>query len=135
MTKKRIHLATETRSRSRCRYSSRPSRKVLGLPLESFLALPVEDRCSECHRKALQLREGHTVDVHHLEPGERVVCHECKRVNENREYGRGEAFLTGPDHPPFDGECYHHCKAHLSPEAVVPPLPDDEKKGHPEGHP
>lgn len=38
--------------RSRCRYSSRPSRRVRALPEHEFLQMPVERQCEEC-RKAV----------------------------------------------------------------------------------
>lgn len=52
MEPKRIHLANESGSRSRCRYSSRPSRRVVIVQLAAFLELPHERRCVECQKKA-----------------------------------------------------------------------------------
>ncbi|NIF40129.1 hypothetical protein F3J14_04275 [Burkholderia sp. Tr-862] len=49
---KRIHLATDSGGRSRCRYTSRPSTRAKFVPLADFMALPVELRCIECDKKA-----------------------------------------------------------------------------------
>lgn len=49
---KRIHLASESGGRSRCRYTSRPSTRAKFVPLADFMALPVEMRCIECNKKA-----------------------------------------------------------------------------------
>lgn len=49
---RRIHLATKTGGRSRCRYTSRPSVRATFVPLAEFLALPHEVRCVECERAA-----------------------------------------------------------------------------------
>ena len=50
---KRVHLATESGGRSRCRYTSRPSVRATFVPLTEFMALPMEVRCVECERKAV----------------------------------------------------------------------------------
>jgi hypothetical protein len=49
---KRIHLATESGGRSRCRYTSRPSARATFVPLARFMTLPAEARCSECAKVA-----------------------------------------------------------------------------------
>lgn len=49
---RRIHLATKTGGRSRCRYTSRPSVRATFVPLAEFQALPHEVRCVECERAA-----------------------------------------------------------------------------------
>jgi len=49
---KRVHLATESGGRSRCRYTSRPSVRAKFVPLAEFLAMPVELRCVECAKEA-----------------------------------------------------------------------------------
>lgn len=60
-----------------------------------------------------------TIEVHHVEPGEKVHCYYCMRQNNYRLYARGEAFLTGPDHSPLDGNANHICMVHLDEGAVV----------------
>jgi hypothetical protein len=60
------------------------------------------------------------VDVFDLEQDEQVSCYYCSQDRKNMLYGRGEAFLAGPDHPPYDGNANHICRKHLSPEALLP---------------
>ena len=57
MVTKKVHLAAGEGigGRSRCRYSSRPSRKVRIVSLSEFLSLPDETKCSECARVAERL--------------------------------------------------------------------------------
>lgn len=33
--------------------------------------------------------------------------------------GKGEAFLTGPGHSPFDGEAHYFCWKHLDKDATI----------------
>lgn len=51
---RRVHLATESGGRSECRYSSRPSRRVLQKPLSEFVTLPTELQCAECAKAAAE---------------------------------------------------------------------------------
>lgn len=60
-----------------------------------------------------------TTDVFHVEAGEQVHCYYCMRRNNYRLYGRGEAFLAGPDHSPLDGNANYICRAHLDDDAVI----------------
>lgn len=130
MKKKKFHLKNGSGSRSRCRYSARPSRHVLVLSDQDFLALPAEYRCAECvdigRKRGLFTQ---LVHVQHILPGEEVVCEACSAINNGRLLSYGEAFLTGPDHSPHDGQCHHFCRAHLDAEAVLPE-DDTQKKGH-----
>ena len=59
MVTKKIHLATREGigARSRCRYSSRPSRRVRIVSLAEFQSLPAETKCSECARAAERLEQ------------------------------------------------------------------------------
>lgn len=56
---KKVHLRNDFRGqpggRSRCRYSSRPSRRVILLPLSEFKQIDVARQCSECAAKAATL--------------------------------------------------------------------------------
>lgn len=61
-----------------------------------------------------------------LDPGEEVSCYYCMNGREYRLYRRGEAFLCGADHSPYDGNANYICKEHLEPDAVIhdpQPLP------------
>jgi hypothetical protein len=60
------------------------------------------------------------VGVFDLEQGEKVNCYYCSQNRNDTVYGYGEAFLAGPDHPPYDGNANHICRKHLSPEALLP---------------
>lgn len=55
MATKRIHLATETGGRSRCRYTARPSIRAVFVPQEQFIATPEEQRCHDCQAKLIKL--------------------------------------------------------------------------------
>lgn len=120
MKQKRIHLASESGGRSRCRYTSRPSVRAVFLPLAAFLALPVYVRCIECDRRAKT--EPRTVRVFNLEPGEKVSCYFCEQATPGRAptYAFGQAFLAGADHPPFDGNANHICRSHLAKDVELP---------------
>ena len=120
MATKKIHLLKPSGSRTYCRYSSRPSRRVAALLLDAFSALPSDAMCSDCAKHAKHLSSGAGAVVHHIEPGEVVVCETCRSNNDDCEHGYGQAFLAGPDHPPFDGNCHHFCRAHLAPDAILP---------------
>lgn len=51
-TAKKIHLAhAPGNSRSVCRYSARPSRRVRLASPNDFAATPVSSRCAECDRQ------------------------------------------------------------------------------------
>lgn len=45
----KVHL--NKGGRSPCRYSSRPSRKVVMLDIQAFADTPVDRRCTECNAK------------------------------------------------------------------------------------
>jgi hypothetical protein len=47
----KVHLQ-KSGTRTVCRYTSQPSRRVKMLPLLDFLRLPEEQRCRECAAKA-----------------------------------------------------------------------------------
>lgn len=55
MATKRIHLATETGGRSRCRYTARPRIRALVVPKEQFEATPESQRCQDCQAKLIKL--------------------------------------------------------------------------------
>ena len=57
--------------------------------------------------------------AYELDEGETVGCYYCMKDHDYRDYGRGEAFLCGPDHEPWDGNANYICKSHLSPDAVI----------------
>lgn len=59
-------------------------------------------------------------EVFDLEDGEEVGCFYCQAARDFRTYRRGEAFLAGPDHPPFDGNANYICRWHLSGDAILP---------------
>lgn len=58
-------------------------------------------------------------EVFPLEPDETVGCYYCMEDNDNTDYKHGEAFLAGPDHPPWDGNANYICMEHLSDDAVI----------------
>lgn len=59
------------------------------------------------------------IDVYNLDEGQEVSCYYCIEDHNHTQYRRGEAFLAGPDHAPFDGNANFICREHLSPRAVV----------------
>ncbi|MBU9200252.1 hypothetical protein KTD31_02380 [Burkholderia multivorans] len=120
MKQKRIHLASDTGGRSRCRYTSRPSVRATFVPLSAFLALPVSLRCSECNLKVRAAKQ--PVRVFNLEPGQTVTCYHCEQNSPGRSplYGFGEAFLAGADHSPYDGNANFVCRAHVDKDAELP---------------
>ena len=65
MSSKRVHLATESGGRSRCRYTSRPSIRALFVPMEQFVATPEAQRCQDCQAKLnkRQDSESQSMDV------------------------------------------------------------------------
>lgn len=58
-------------------------------------------------------------DAYHLEPGEEVSCYQCAKDGNHTQYKRGEAFLVGPGHYPYDGNANYFCKGCLSPDVKV----------------
>lgn len=48
-----------------------------------------------------------------------VTCHRCIQLGCDTTYGKGEAFLTGPGHSPFDGEAHYFCRKHLDKDATI----------------
>lgn len=125
----KIHLAKAAGAggRSVCRYTARPGRQVHLLPLLRFALLPVSVKCFECAAKAAEsLRESAdeetaavTADAFHLNPGEEVSCYQCSKDGNHTQYKRGEAFLVGPGHAPYDGSANYFCVACLSPDFKV----------------
>lgn len=59
-------------------------------------------------------------EVFDLEDDEEVGCFYCLEARDFTTYRRGEAFLAGPDHPPFDGNANYICRRHLSRDAILP---------------
>lgn len=51
---KRVHLSILSNTRSVCRYSSRPSRRVKVYKIKDFLTFPVSARCKECDQYQLE---------------------------------------------------------------------------------
>ena len=58
-------------------------------------------------------------DAYHLEPGEEVSCYQCSKDGNHTQYKRGEAFLVGPGHYPYDGNANYFCKGCMSSEVKV----------------
>lgn len=58
-------------------------------------------------------------EAYNLEPGEEVSCYQCAKDGNHTQYKRGEAFLVGPGHYPYDGNANYFCKACLSPDLKV----------------
>ncbi|POR07976.1 hypothetical protein [Diaphorobacter sp. LR2014-1] len=63
MSSKRVHLATETGGRSRCRYTSRPSIQALFVPMDRFLLTPVAQRCQDCQAKLNKPRHNERISM------------------------------------------------------------------------
>lgn len=59
-------------------------------------------------------------EVFDLEDDEAVGCFYCQEARDYTTYRRGEAFLAGPDHPPFDGNANYICRRYLSDDAILP---------------
>jgi hypothetical protein len=59
------------------------------------------------------------VEVFALEPGEEVGCYFCMERGNHKSYGRGEAFLAGPDHIPYDANANYVCRAHVDEGAII----------------
>lgn len=51
-----------------------------------------------------------------LEIGDDVCCIYCPR---DLTYRRGEAFLAGAGHSPYDGNANYVCRDHLDSDAVI----------------
>lgn len=47
---KKVHVLSKGGGRTRCRYSSRPSRKVRAMTEADFLEQPENVQCSECRK-------------------------------------------------------------------------------------
>ncbi len=62
-------------------------------------------------------------NVFDLEDGEEVSCLHCIALCCYTTYKKGEAFLAGPRHTPYDGNANHVCRKHLDSDAVVPEHP------------
>ena len=54
--------------------------------------------------------------VFELEPDDEVSCVFCTR---GETYRRGEAFLAGPGHSPYDGNANYVCRNHLDSDTVI----------------
>lgn len=52
---------------------------------------------------------------------EEVECYFCQQENNHapKSYRRGEAFLAGAGHSPFNGQANYICKAHLDDDVVI----------------
>lgn len=61
------------------------------------------------------------MDVFELESEETVMCFFCQEepCNMDKEYKKGEAFLAGADHPPFDANANYICREHLADNATI----------------
>jgi hypothetical protein len=50
-----------------------------------------------------------------VDPGERVSCvYGYAAHGGSNDFGRGEAVLAGPDHPPYDANANYVCMDHLT---------------------
>ncbi|MYM92405.1 hypothetical protein [Duganella vulcania] len=58
-------------------------------------------------------------NAYHLTLGEEVSCYQCSKDSNYTQYKRGEAFLVGPGHHPYDGNANYFCKGCLSPDVTV----------------
>ncbi len=70
----KVHLARGAGEggRSKCRYTSRPSRRVRLLPLDEFLALGKDSQCMECARAAALLGRSAGEAAHPRPPTDEV---------------------------------------------------------------
>lgn len=50
-----------------------------------------------------------------LAPEEEASCYFCMQEGDYPSFKRGEVFLVGPEHPPYDANANYVCKRHLSP--------------------
>lgn len=59
-------------------------------------------------------------DVYELDIGDEVCCAHCMSGTHNYPtYKRGEAYLAGPGHSPYNGEANYVCREHLDKDAVI----------------
>lgn len=60
-------------------------------------------------------------NVYHLQEGEEVDCAHCisAKIYPYRVYTRGQAFLAGPNHTPWDGNANYICRDHLDEDATI----------------
>lgn len=59
-------------------------------------------------------------DVYDLEPGQEVGCYFCMQQGCHDRYVKGQAFLAGPDHSPYDGNANYICTRHLDEDVALP---------------
>lgn len=59
-------------------------------------------------------------EVFDLEDGQVVGCYFCMKCGSHADYKKGEAFLAGPDHSPYDGNANYICIDHLDDEVALP---------------
>lgn len=53
-----------------------------------------------------------------LKKDEEVGCYFCMQEGKHKTYKRGEAYLVGSDHTPYDGNANYVCEQHLQRNAV-----------------
>lgn len=65
---------------------------------------------------SLYQRDPNEMVAHHIDEGEEVGCYFCMESpwrNPQPSYKRGEAFLCGPEWPPFNAEANYICLEHV----------------------
>lgn len=82
--------------------------KVTALPPKEFADLPLE--------MARQENE-----VFQLDDGDEVCCYHCLSQGDRTTHKKGEAFLAGPGHTPYNAEANYICREHLDADAVIWP--------------
>ncbi len=58
-------------------------------------------------------------EVYELNADDEVGCYFCMEDGKHATYRRGEAYLAGPGHTPYNGEANYVCKQHLDADAVI----------------
>ncbi len=60
-------------------------------------------------------------EVFDLDEGQQEPCRHCLdgTHGEVKRYAKGEAFLAGPGHTPYNGEPNFICREHLDRDAVI----------------
>jgi len=54
-----------------------------------------------------------------LDDRDEVECVICRSFRDHTAYKKGEAFLVGAAHPPYDGNANYVCKEHLDPQFSI----------------
>jgi hypothetical protein len=67
-------------------------------------------------------------DVYELNSGDEVSCVHCVSVGDHTTYRRGQAYLAGPGHTPYNGEANYVCREHLDKDAVIHDVTQQESR-------